>query len=78
MKKRGIFLLLAVFLVCITFTATGHAAGTFTESGSTKIADYGYAVKCHTVPNGDGSTTVMYSVWNCTQLSLYVDRFSAS
>lgn len=78
MKKRGIFLLLAVFLVCITFTVTGHAAGTFTESGSTKIADYGYAVKCHTVPNGDGSTTVMYSVWNGTQLSLYVDRFSAS
>ena len=57
---------------------SGRSRGNLHRVGGTRLADYGSAVKCHTVVNADGSTAVMYSVWNGTQLSLYVDSFSDS
>lgn len=69
---------IAVFVCGLYLSFPAEAAGTFTEWGGTRLADYGSAVKCHTVVNADGSTAVMYSVWNGTQLSLYVDSFSDS
>lgn len=78
MRKKGLFCLLAFLLLFAAGTFSVRAAGTYTESGGVDVSDYSNAVKCHTMSNGDGTVTVLYSVWDGAKLSLHVDRFSAS
>ena len=78
MRKKGLFCLLSFLLLFAAGTFSVRAAGTYTESGGVDVSDYSNAVKCHTMSNGDGTVTVLYSVWDGAKLSLHVDRFSAS
>lgn len=73
--------LLYIMIVCVLCTISSvsiHAAGTYTSSGGTETANWAEPVKCHTVSNGDGTVTVLYSVWDGAALSLHIDTISSS
>lgn len=76
--KKALLYIMTVYVFCMISSVTIHAAGTYTTSGGTETANWAEPVKCHTLSNGDGTTTVLYSVWDGAALALHVDTFSAS
>lgn len=75
--KKTLLYATTICVFCILCSVTIHAAGTYTSSGGTETANWAEPVKCHTLSNGDGTTTVLYSVWDGTALSLHIDTISS-
>lgn len=80
MKPKKILCAAVICALCLGMPVPAvHAAGTYTEPGSNSCTqDWANPVKCHTISNADGNVDILYSVWNGSQQSLNIDKFSPS
>lgn len=80
MKPKKILCAAVICALCLGLPVPmAHAAGTYTEPGSNSYTqNWANPVKCHTISDAKGNMTAMYSIWNGSEQSLNIDKFSSS